>query len=221
MDKKANISAVKRTVEGSRANRRHRREGLVPGNVYGHGKDSEAVLIRKDVLRKALLEHGLTAVYYLTIDKAKPTNVIIRHIQNDPVTREPIHIDLQHILMNQEITMDVPIRFLNKELLEMKRLLLMTQMDVIAVKGLPNDIPSAFEIEAEFVMEQGRFFVSDLEMPEGITTELDPDLLIASVGEAKVEIEEPVAEAEDEVEGEVEGTDEEEAEAAAEEEAEA
>lgn len=202
MSKKAVLTAEKREAAGSRANRRIRREGLIPGIIYGLGEESMPIIIRKDIFRKAVLEHGLTSVYEVLIEGEEPTNIMIKAIQSDPLTREPDHVDLQRISMTEEVRVEVPIHFHNKEFLEMKKLILQTQMDFILVRGLPGLIPSSFDIDCEKILENDdRVFVSNLEMPEGVETDVDLDQLVASVTEAK-EIVEEVVEDEEAAEGE-------------------
>ena len=90
-----------RPVEGSRSTRRLRREGLVPGVVYGGGDEPMTFAVNALVLRSALAHAG--SVLDLTIDGGKATPVIVKDVQNHPVRGEAIHLDLLRVDMSQPI----------------------------------------------------------------------------------------------------------------------
>src|SRR5215210_8616024 len=90
-----------RPVEGSRATRRLRREGLVPGVVYGGGDDPLTFAVDGRILRATLAHAG--AVLDLSVDGGKATPVIVKDVQNHPLRGEAIHVDLLRVDMNQPI----------------------------------------------------------------------------------------------------------------------
>src|SRR3954462_15355522 len=90
-----------RPVEGSRATRRLRREGLVPGVVYGGGDAPLTFAVDARTLRAALAHAG--AVLDLTIDGGSTTPGIVKDVQNHPLRGEALHLDLLRVDMNQTI----------------------------------------------------------------------------------------------------------------------
>ena len=72
-------------------------------------------------------------------------------------------------------------------------------MDTILVSGLPQNIPEAIEVDVSNKESGDNIFVSDLELGKGITAEVDSTLLVASITESKVEVEEEETEDQNEV----------------------
>ena len=95
------LEVTARPVEGSRSTRRLRREGLVPGVVYGGGDEPLTFSVNARVLRSALAHAG--SVLDLAVDGGTATPVIVKDVQNHPVRGEAIHVDLLRVDMSQPI----------------------------------------------------------------------------------------------------------------------
>src|SRR5215213_1503848 len=95
------LEVTARPVEGSRSTRRLRREGFVPGVVYGGGGEPETFAVNARILRSALAHAG--SVLDLAVDGGKATPVIVKDVQNHPVRGEAIHVDLLRVDMSQPI----------------------------------------------------------------------------------------------------------------------
>lgn len=175
-----------RETEGSKANKRLRKEGLVPGNVFGKGQPSVAVVIRRDELKKGLTRHGRFALFKLEEEKGKIFDAMVKDIQVDPITREYVHVDFQQIKLSEEVKATVPVRVEGRDSLEFRKLLLVHQMDAIPVKGMPQDIPNTLDIDGSKLNAGDNVFVGDIPYPAGIVPEINPELLVLSVSEAKV-----------------------------------
>ncbi|MGI6733950.1 MAG: 50S ribosomal protein L25 [Anaerovoracaceae bacterium] len=175
-----------RTDTSSQANRRLRKAGYVPGNIFGKDMESIAVKIRKDELRKNIAEHGRAAVFKLVLDGSKNYNVMIKDIQLTHVNREFMHVDFHKISLSEETKANVPVKILGDELYEQRRLLLQLQRDMIPVKGLPQDIPNFIEIDVKDLDAGDTIFVKDIKFPGGITPDLEETQLVVSISEAKI-----------------------------------
>src|SRR5512140_2795816 len=94
-----NIVVHKRDVTGSRAAKRMRKEGLIPGVIYGHGKDAVLIAVEPHVLREALTtDAGLHAVLNVTFEGQKRGHkAIVKEMELDRVKSTVTHIDLQEI----------------------------------------------------------------------------------------------------------------------------
>src|SRR5690242_13145136 len=88
-----------RAAQGSRAARRLRREGRVPGVLYGGGGESVGFDVDARELRLALAGSG--AVLDLSLDGAKATPVVLKEAQRDPVRGETVHVDLLRVRLDQ------------------------------------------------------------------------------------------------------------------------
>jgi large subunit ribosomal protein L25 len=94
------LKATERTVTGKKV-RFLRRDGFVPGNVFGNKVDSEAVSIKKADFLKAYDEAGETGLIDLRIGEEKVRPVLIRQVQEDPVTDTILHVDFYQVKGNR------------------------------------------------------------------------------------------------------------------------
>ena len=109
-----NVSIVvhKRDVTGSRAARRLRKSGLIPGVLYGHGKDAVLIAVEPHALRDALnTSAGMHAVLDVTFEGQKRGHkAIVKELELDRVKNNVIHVDLQEIRLDETIETTVSIQ---------------------------------------------------------------------------------------------------------------
>lgn len=179
------IKIEKRTVSGGRANKRLRNSGFLPGNIYSRDMESIAVMVKKDELRKKLMKLGRSAIFKLELDGEKTYNAMVKDIQVEPLSGQYLHVDFQQVSLSEEIKANVSIRIEGRETLEMKKLMLLRQIDVIPVKGLPQDIPNAIDIDVSNMVSGDIILISDIKFPEGIISEMSAEQLVVSVSEPK------------------------------------
>ncbi len=174
-----------------------RREGKVPAVVYGHGHASQPVQLDAhefDLLRR---HSGRNALIDLAVGKGKATPVMLQHVQEHPVTRRPVHVDLFVIKLTEEMSVDVPVAFTG-EAPAVKRDggTLLHLRDTVTVRALPTDLPSVIEIDAERLVDFDTVIsVGDVTLPEGVTMVTDAAEPLARVQPPRV-AEEPVGAAE-------------------------
>jgi large subunit ribosomal protein L25 len=176
-----------------------RREGKVPGVLYGGGKDPVSIAIRSNEFRKALytgklLGHLVTLKYG---DESQP--VIAKAIDMHPVTDEPWHFDLYRVDEHQQITIDVPVQFANQDTSPgLKRGgTLSVVLHTIAVSCAADSIPGQIVIDVGGLDIGATIRVSDLKLPPRVETALDPELVVASIAGAMAEaVEEEAVEGE-------------------------
>ncbi len=165
---------------GSRAVRRLRREGKIPGVVYGHGTDPLPVAVVGRELRAALTgEAGLNQL--LSLDTGAATYLTLaREMQRHPVAQTVTHVDFVIVRHDEVISADVPVVLVG-EAIEVHHGdgLVDQQMFTLSIRALPNAIPSTIEADVSALTIGGQVRVSDLPLPEGVTTEIDPESAIA------------------------------------------
>ena len=170
---------VGRTL-GSRATRRLRREGKIPGVIYGHGTDPVSVAVVARELRIALNgEAGANQL--LSLETGSTTYLALaREMQRHPVAQTVTHVDFQIVGRDEVIAADVPIVLVG-EALEVQHGdgLVDQQMFTLAVKARPADIPTSLEVDISELTIGAQLRISDLTMPAGVTTEIDPETAIA------------------------------------------
>jgi large subunit ribosomal protein L25 len=177
---------VKEREVNAGVSKRLRREGQVPGNIFGKGAESKAVSVRRDELRKALNKFGRNAVFKLSDDSNEYT-VMVKEIQLTPIINEFQHVDFQLVSLTEETKSEVPVRIVGKESIEAKRLIIMLQTDIINVKGLPQDIPDAIDLDVTNMGAGDVVTLKDLALPKGITSEDDSELVILAINESRTQ----------------------------------
>jgi large subunit ribosomal protein L25 len=184
---KLELTSQLRTKMG-KANRKMRKDGLTPGNIYGKDFNSISISINTIEFEKIFKTAGETTVVYLDVDgKNYPT--LISDIQYHPVTDKILHIDFRKVNLKQKIEAMVPLKFSGEsELVRSKEGILLEQMDEVTVLALPNDIPQFIEVDTSILNEFGATIkVSDLPKSEEYEIKEDSESIIASLTEHKEE----------------------------------
>lgn len=171
-------------------NKKLQGKGYVVGVINQKGMDSVPVAVKKDELRRVLKANGRNSILKLQDSDKNSYDVMVKTIEISPMKYEYQHIDFQKVSLTEEIKVDVAIRFQGTDFLEAKRLILNRQMDIIAVSGLPQDIPDVIDIDVNNMKLGDSIYVSDLKLGKGISTEIDQEQLVASITEAKITVEE-------------------------------
>ena len=208
------LELLARSPEGSRSVRRMRREGLVPGVIYGGGEDPQPFTVDARILRNTLAHAA--QVIEVAIEGAS-TNVLIKDVQRHPVRGEAIHVDLLRVRMDQTIHATVPIEFLGAE--EGPGVaeggIFNQELREVNIEALPGDIPDSIQYDVSGLEMNATLTLEVLVAPQGVTLLDDPETVIATITPPTLEPVEEEIETETELVGE-EGAEGAEAEAQAE-----
>ncbi len=190
---------------GSRAVRRLRREGKIPGVIYGHGTDPLPVAVVARELRIALNSEA-GANQLLSLDTGSGTYLALaREMQRHPVAQTVTHVDFVIVRRDEVISADVPIALVGEATdVHHGDGLVEQQMFTLAINALPTDIPTSIEADVSGLTIGGQVRVSDLSLPSGVTTDVDLETAVVIGQPPRVVVEEePVeGEAEEGAEGE-------------------
>jgi large subunit ribosomal protein L25 len=187
---------------GSRPARRLRDEGRIPAVVYGNGVEPISVTVAARDLRAALnTDAGVNAVLSLEVGKTK-LMTMARELQRHPVRNTVIHVDFQVVDPNREITSEVPIT-LTGEAIELHRAdgILDQQLFALPIRSRPSDIPPHLEVDISELVIGSAVRVSDIALPPGVVTDLDPESVVAAGQAPRVAEAAEVAEGEEAAEG--------------------
>ncbi|NLJ97518.1 MAG: 50S ribosomal protein L25 [Clostridiales bacterium] len=171
-------------------NKKLKKDGYLIGVINQKGMDSVPIAVKMDEFRRALKQNGRNAIFKLQDNDKNSYDVMVKTIDITPLKYEYNHVDFQKVALDEEIKMDVALRFVGVEFLQAKRLILNTQMDTILVSGLPQNIPDSIEVDVQAKEDGDSIFVSDLVLGEGISTDVDPTQPVATISEVKVVVEE-------------------------------
>jgi len=192
--------AVKgREADGSRAARRLRRAGNVPGILYGGGEEPVAFQVNARLLRNTLAHAG--AVLELSVDGAGGTPVVIKELTRHPVSGETIHIDLLRVRLDQPIGATVVLDLLGAEDAPgVKEGGVLEQVTrELSIEALPGDIPDSIQLDVSGVQIGDTITLESVTPPRGVTLTDDPETVVATVTPPRLQLE-----AEEEIEEETE-----------------
>ena len=183
MAQQANLQAASRTATGKGAARSLRREGKVPGVIYGHGREAEAVTIDKSALNKMLFGISAgTTILDVAVDGRAPVKALIREIQRDSLRpAEIIHLDLYEVRSDEEITLAVPIRLIGiPDGVRNFGGVLDHVLRELEVEVLPSNIPDHVDLDVTALTIGHSLFVRDVKV-ENAKVLNDPDTPICTV----------------------------------------
>lgn len=197
---KVSILVQPRDVTGSRAARRLRKAGLIPGVLYGHGKEAAMIAVDPHALRVALSTGaGTHAVLAVTVEGHKRAhNAIVKEMELDPVKSTVTHIDLQEIRLDETIETTVHVSFEGEAKGVKSGGMLDESTREVTVKGLVTAIPEHLVLDISEMDINDTAKVGDLVVPEGLEIVDDPEQVLCSVlppRKVEEEVEEAVAEA--------------------------
>jgi len=178
---KVSLKAELRTIFGKKLNK-VRKQGLVPGNIYGPDFKSKSISVVYKDLVKTYKIVGETGVVYLSIDK-ESIPVMIKDIQKHPLSSSLLHIDFRKIDLTKKIETDVPVKTIGiSEAVSQKGGVLLVQSDTVLVEALPEDIPSHIEVDVTVIKEIGQEIkVSDLKKSDKYEIKTPAEKVIVAV----------------------------------------
>jgi len=196
------LKVARREPAGSRSARRLRREGEVPGVVYGGGEDPVAFSVGARDLRHALADAG--AVLDLQLDGGSGTPVVLKELVRHPVSGETTHVDLLRVRLDRPIQAQVLIELIGTEdAVGVKAGGVLEQpLREVTVEALPNDIPHSIQHDISEMDVNDTITLSALSAPSGVTIVSDPESVLATITPPRLQVE---AETEIETETEVVG----------------
>jgi large subunit ribosomal protein L25 len=161
---------------GTRPSRRLRAEGKVPAVLYGHGITPQSLTVDRKALRAALAqEAGLNALIALEVAGTRHL-AMARQLQRDPLKGFVSHVDFVIVSRDEVVSVEVPVRLVGEaEAVERGDGLIEQQLFELTVHAKPADIPNAVEVDISRLTIGDAIRVSDLRLPAGVSTDLDPE----------------------------------------------
>ena len=178
------IDAQPRSDMGKGASRRLRRQGLVPGIVYGAGRDPELIaLVHNDLVQH--LDHEAFYSHILSLKQgADSQQVILKDLQRHPAKPFVLHADFLRVSATEKLRTQVPIHFINEEQAAGVKMggAISHHMTSVEITCLPNDLPEFIEVDMTELMVGDTVLMSGLQLPAGVQLySLENDLPVVSV----------------------------------------
>ena len=184
---KITIKAEPRSLQGTGASRRLRRESKVPGILYGAGKDAQPIqLDHKDLFFKLKQEAFHASILDMEIgaDKAQ---VLLRDYQMHPFKEMILHADFQRVAADRKIHVKVPLHFVNADIspgVKVAGGAVQHVQNDLDITCLPKDLPEFIEVDLRNLQAGHSLHVSGMTLPAGVESVAlakGDDLTIATV----------------------------------------
>src|SRR3954469_25956688 len=202
MAQTAQITAKPRNELGSRANKRLRDAGMIPGVIYGHKEAVVPVTLpKKETVGH--LKHG-AHVFDLAID-GKSEKVLVKEVQYDHLGNEVLHVDFARVSLDEKVEVTVPIELKGEPKGEADGGVLQQIMSEIEIECLVTEIPDIIRHNVSEMALNDVLHIKDLKLPAGVRPIADGDQIVAQVKEVKEEETATTAVAEGEAEPEIIG----------------
>ena len=179
-----NLEAIVRTGTGKGAARQTRRDGMVPGVVYGGGVESLPIQIPHNVLLKKLRAgRFLSTLFNLKVEGHDDVRVICRDVQRDVVKDLPTHLDLMRLRRTSLVSLFIPVEFINEEeCTGIKRggVLTIVRQEV-ELRVTAGDIPEKITVDLHGLPMGEVITISSVKLPAGSKATIDRDFVIANI----------------------------------------
>lgn len=194
--KKHILNATKREIFGKKL-KALRREGILPGNVYGKGVESLAVQVSMKEFRDLYKEVGATGLVELHIEGDTKRPVLIHDVHMDHIKQLPLHADFYQVNLKEKVVTMVPVVITGEPKAVADKLgQLLQTLSEVEVEALPADLPGEFEVDVTELAElDAQITVADLKKPQGVEVLSGPTSVIAKIAAIAEEEPEPTEEA--------------------------
>lgn len=161
-----------------------RRQGWVPGNIYGPGINRNVnIKFEENKINRFLKTHYVGSKTVVNINE-KDCPCVIKDIQYEPIIRKPIHIDLYATSEDKRIKVNVPIKFKGKEQLALNNLVLQVLEDEIRLQGALKNLPEFVTVDVAALADGDIVTADKLPLPENVRLLVKPDKVIARITRA-------------------------------------
>lgn len=181
-----------------------RREGWVPGVMYGRGSEAISLQFESLPLEQAVLRAGTNRLLMIAMDDVdEPQMALFRDVQRDPVTNTVLHVDLYSVVAGETITSTVPVVTVGEAPVVLEGGVVAQLVSELEIECLPKDLPSAIQVDISVLVEMDSVIeLEDLDIPGGVTILNPPESAVARVLLPREEEEEEVEELEPALYGE-------------------
>jgi large subunit ribosomal protein L25 len=180
MAQTAQVTVKVRDGLGSRANKRLRDSGFIPGVIYGHKEAVVPVTLpKKEVVNH--LDRG-AHLFDLSLD-GKSEKVLVKEVQYDHLGMEVLHVDFARVSLDERVEVTVPLELRGTPKGEAEGAVLQQIMSEIEVECLVTDIPEAIRHNVSDLNKDDVLHVRDLKLPPGVKALVDGEQIVATVKE--------------------------------------
>jgi large subunit ribosomal protein L25 len=176
------LKIEKRKVLGKQV-KKLRRDGIIPGNIYGKNIKSEAVQVDAKLFSDVYKEAGETGLVDVDLD-GKLTPVLIHNVHKN-FRNQVLHADFFQVNLKEKVKTMVPLEILGEPKAVTDKIgLLMNILSEVEVEALPEELPEKIEVNVEHLANiDEQITVGDLKIPTGVEVLTDPAQVVSKIGE--------------------------------------
>lgn len=179
-----NLEAFARSGTGKGAARKSRREGMVPGVVYGGGAEPLAIEIPFNKLLKRLKQgRFLSTLFNLQVEGHEDVRVICRDVQRHVVKDLPMHLDLMRLRRTSRVNLFINVEFINQDkCVGLKRGGVLTIVrSEVELSVIAGDIPDHITVDLDGLAIGDIIHINDVTLPKGVKPTVDRNFVIANI----------------------------------------
>ncbi len=176
------IKATVRKEVGTSASKKLRSSGFVPAVVYGQHSEPKNIALTTTDVEKLLYHHGIGASVMLDIE-GEEVMAMIKDIQMEVLKNKIMHMDLQELTKGETVKITIPVRFVNKDVVETATTLVVEQLHELDMEVLPKDLIESYEVDVTCLKDNPTLTLADLDIftDERFTLFHDADTSVASL----------------------------------------
>lgn len=146
------LQAEERKILGKKV-KKLRKDGKLPGHVFGKGVETEHVSVDGKTFLKTFKEAGETGLIDLRIGAEKVRPVLVRGVQFDPVSGNPVHIDFYQVNLTQKVKVPVPLTLIGEqpESVHLGETIVLQTLNEVEVEALPADLVEKIEVDITYL----------------------------------------------------------------------
>jgi large subunit ribosomal protein L25 len=185
------LAAQRRTVLGKKV-KNLRKEGRLPGNIFGKGIESLAIDLDAREFTRTIKAHGFRSLFDLSVaGEPRPRPVVLRGMTRAGGMGEPLHVDFFQVDPEQTISATVPVRLVGESPAVRDLAGTLTHIvETLAIRCKPLAIPEAIEFDlSKLVSFSAHIIAGDGVLPEGVELMVDPSIVVATVAPPRVKTE--------------------------------
>lgn len=188
MAERTALDVAPRTIFG-KASKRLRREGIVPANIYGHKKESTPIQVDALAFDHLRRQHGLSQIISLHLTNSAAENVLVRHIQRDPVTGAILHVDFSRVDIREHLEFKVALNFVGEAPgVKIQGGVFLHLVETLTVDSAASDIVESLDVNISGLTEiDSTLHARDVNLPARYKLVTDADEPIAKISAPRVE----------------------------------
>lgn len=188
MAERTALDVAPRTIFG-KTSKRLRKEGIVPANIYGHKKESTPIQVDALAFDHLRRQHGLSQIISLNLPGSAAENVLVRHIQRDPVTGKILHVDFSRVDIREHLEFKVALNFVGEAPgVKIQGGVLLHLVETLTVDSAASDIVESLDVDISGLTEiDSTLHARDVNLPARYKLVTDADEPIAKISAPRVE----------------------------------